>query len=57
MSNEIKNDLEAKEVVREVSVINDGRVEALQRTDNFMLKILLQGYLIFANMNKIYHQM
>lgn len=57
MSNEIKNDLEAKEVVREVSVINDGRVEALQRTDNFMLKILLQGYLKFANMNKIYHQM
>lgn len=57
MSNEIKNYLEAKEVVREVSVVNDGRVEALQRTENVMLKILFQGDIKFANMNKIYHQM
>lgn len=57
MSYEIKNYLEAKEVVREVSVVNDGRVEALQRTENIMLKILLHGNIKFSNMNKIRHQM
>lgn len=57
MSYEIKNYLEAKEVVSEVSVVNDGRVEALQRTENIMLKILLHGNIKFSNMNKIRHQM